>query len=145
MLSLSGLQEIVLPAVPPFWPPAPGFWILLFLLLVAAISFWRWRRIHYRRNAYRRAGLELLQQTRSVRDVSIVLKRVALAAWSRDRVASLHDSEWADFLNSSCAECRFERDSWHEPDKPADQDLISTASYWIRKHRITDLREPRDE
>lgn len=145
MLSLSGLQDIVLPGIPALWPPAPGFWILLFLLLVALISLWRWRRILHRRNAYRRAGLELLQQARSVRDVSLVLKRVALAAWPREQVASLYDSEWANFLNSSCAQCRFEPDGWHEPDKPAEQALISTASNWIRKHRITDLKEPRGE
>ena len=143
VLSLSELQDIVLPAVPPFWPPAPGFWILLFLLVVAATSFWRWRRSHYRKNAYRRAGLELLEQAHSVRDVSLVLKRVALAAWPRDRVASLYGSEWADFLNDSCARCRFDHDSWSKPDEPADPGLISTAAEWIRRHRLPGGKEPR--
>ncbi len=143
VLSLSDLQDIVLPAVPPFWPPAPGFWILLFLLVVSAISFWRWRRILYRKNAYRRAGLELLGQAHSVRDVSLVLKRVALAAWPRDRVASLYGSEWADFLNESCAQCRFELDVWREPDEPADTALISAASNWIRRHHMPVSKEPR--
>lgn len=143
VLSLSDLQDIVLPAVPPFWPPAQGFWILLFLLVVSAISFWRWRRMLYRKDAYRRAGLELLGQAHSVRDVSLVLKRVALAAWPRDRVASLYGSEWADFLNKSCAQCRFELDGWNKPDEPADRGLISTASEWISRHHVSAGKESR--
>jgi hypothetical protein len=145
MLSLSELQDIVLPAVPPFWPPAPGFWILLLMLVAVVISGWRWRRILRMRNAYRQAGLELLEEARTVRDVSLVLKRVALAAWPRDQVASLYDSQWADFLNNSCAQCQFEPDGWRQADEMADPQLIRTASHWIRQHRLPARKEPRGE
>jgi len=145
MLSLSELQDIVLPAVPPFWPPAPGFWILLLMLVAVVISGWRWRRILRMRNAYRQAGLELLEQARTVRDVSLVLKRVALAAWARDQVASLYDSQWADFLNSSCTQCHFEPDGWRTADEMADPELIRMASHWIRQHRLPARKEPRGE
>lgn len=145
MLSLSELQDIVLPVAPSFWPPAPGFWMLLFMLMLVVISVWRWWHILRMRNAYREAGLEMLDQARTVHDVSLVLKRVALAAWPRDEVASLYDSEWTDFLNSSCAQCQFEPHGWCKPDEKADPELLRTASDWIRQHRIPPRKEPRGE
>lgn len=133
-LSLSGLQDIVLPGIPALWPPAPGFWILLFLLLITVISLWRWRRVLYRRNAYRRAGLELLADAQTVYEVSVTLKRVALAAFPREEVASLHDTEWANFLNNSCSHCHFDAETWRENTQTADRTLHEKASVWIRKH-----------
>jgi len=134
VLSLSDLQDIVLPAAPHFWPPADGFWILLLLLAVAVISVWRWRREVQQENAYRRAGLALLADARTVHEVSVTLKRVALAAWPRENVASLHDTEWAGFLNASCRDCHFDADAWKNSVEAADRDLLVNASLWIRKH-----------
>ena len=56
--SLDNLRDIVEPASIPWWPPAPGVWLLLGLVavwLVAGLVLW-W--VHWRRQAYRRAGLQ---------------------------------------------------------------------------------------
>ena len=134
MLSLSDLQDIVLPAAPPSWPPATGFWVLLLLLVVFAFALWRWRRLVRQGNAYRRAGLALLADARTVHEVSVTLKRVALAAWPREAVASLHDAEWAGFLNDSCRQCHFDADALSNSFDTADRSLVENASLWIRKH-----------
>ena len=61
--SLQNLHDIVLPEPPPLWPPAPGIWVLLVigLAVVTALVVWWWRVRS--RNAYRRAGLALLEGT----------------------------------------------------------------------------------
>ena len=134
MLSLSDMQDIVLPASPPLWPPAPGFWVMLALLVVLIVSLLRWRRRARRRNAYRKAGAALLASAGTVHEVSVTLKRVALAAWPRETVASLHDAEWAGFLNDTCQQCNFEAGVWKNGSEAADRALIENASIWIRKH-----------
>lgn len=106
-LSLSGLEDIVLPSPPPFWPPASGVWILLVILLVgaaAAICYWYTRR---KENSYRRAGLVLLAAADSLYEVDIVLKRVSLAAFPRETVASLYGQQWTEFLDGTCSHCNF--------------------------------------
>lgn len=135
MLSLADLREIVLPPVPSPWPPAPGLVVWLALALVLAVSAWRAYRYRRRRNAYRRAGLALLAGSASVYEVSVALKRVALAAWPRERVAALHGAGWSRFLNDSCPRCGFAADVWSRPEQVADTVLRAQAARWIRRHR----------
>ena len=53
------------------------------------------------------AGLALLADARSTREINIILKRVALAVWPRQEVAPLYGEEWAAFLDGSCGRSRF--------------------------------------
>jgi Domain of unknown function (DUF4381) len=101
---LSRLADIVLPPPIPWWPPAPGWWILgagclaaLAIVVVAAIG-------HYRRNAYRRVALAELSSIKqndpgAAAAISTVLKRVALVAYPRSDVAGLTGARWAAFLD----------------------------------------------
>ena len=133
--SLENLRDIVLPDPPPLWPPATELWWLLAIVgLTLAILLLQWRRAR-RRNAYRRAGLALLDETSTVHDISVILKRVALAAFPRDQVASLYGQEWADFLRMSCAQRDFSPLIQAGPDSPASQELRRLAASWIRRHR----------
>ena len=134
MLSLDRLHDIVLPPPPPLWPPGQGFWVALVVLAVCIVAGLRWRRARRQRNAYRVAGLELLAQAQNVYDVSITLKRVALAAWPRDQGAALHGSDWVDFLNATCRRCRFTSDSLAQPDAAIEEALRKSAVRWIRSH-----------
>ena len=126
--NLSNLRDIVVPDPVPWWPPAPGLALLMVLVLgVVVLVAWRSYR-RYQRNAYRRAGLALLPVANSAYDVSVVLKRVALAAFPREEVASLHGEEWISFLNDTCPGQAFTAD--------ADLDhLKARAQTWIRHHR----------
>jgi len=135
-LGLEGLHDIVLPPMPPLWPPGDGFWVALLLLGLVLVVGWRWRRQWQRRNAYRVAGLGRLAKARTVYDVSVVLKRVALAAWPREQVASLSGMAWARYLNASCPRCRFADDAFARPDELAGKVLQKNAARWIRRHRV---------
>ena len=134
--SLQNLRDIVVPEPPPLWPPAPGVWVLLAIALaviIAVVLLWRRARA---RNAYRRAGLALLETARTARDVNVTLKRVALAAWPRPEVAPLYGDAWVAFLDRSCARTQFSSLSAVEDDAEPSRDLHRLARTWIRHHRV---------
>jgi len=140
--SLSNLRDIVVPEAPPFWPLAPGMWVALGLV-VLALLFVGWRVYMTRQsNAYRRAGLLLLGDARTAHDVSVAMKRVALAAFPREQVASLYGEEWVAFLRATCPRGRFPEkittDAGAEPG-PA---LVALAGTWIRHHRVPESSTP---
>ena len=136
--SLDKLRDIVIPEPPPLWPLAPGMWVLIGLaLLTLLLIAWQWRAAR-RRNAYRRAGLSLLNSASSARDVSVLVKRVALAAFPREAVASLYGKEWAAFLNRTCPRGDFSALGMTDPDAIPDSTVMSLAATWIRHHRAPD-------
>ncbi|MEX0332833.1 MAG: DUF4381 domain-containing protein [Puniceicoccaceae bacterium] len=96
--SLSELRDIVEPAAPGLWPLAPGMWLLLAVVL-SLILFLAWSMVEQRRrNAYRRAGVLLLEEVGTTYELSVLLKRGALAVFSRGEGASLHGAEWVEFF-----------------------------------------------
>ncbi|MFW2373832.1 MAG: DUF4381 domain-containing protein [Gammaproteobacteria bacterium] len=136
--SLDNLRDIMLPDAPPLWPPAPGAWLLLAIL--AGIILLLVLQLHTarKRNAYRRAGMALLHSANTVHDVSVCLKRVALAIFPRQQVASLYGEDWVVFLNNSCAQCRFAVTDLEAPVSKANAQLIEQAAIWIQQHRRPD-------
>ena len=96
--SLDNLRDIVELAPVPWWPPAPGWWVLLTLAVVAssvvALRVWR----AWRAGAYRRAALSEVASATQVAAIADVLKRTALVAYPRTEVASLSGSAWSEWL-----------------------------------------------
>ena len=117
-ISILDLRDIVVPEDLALWPPAPFVWLFLMALGIwAAALIWkaygRWRT-----NAYRRSGIVMLNQikeqlvdrdseTAVVQELSVLLKRVALAAFPRRQVASLSGESWLNFLERTCPDCIF--------------------------------------
>jgi HAMP domain-containing protein len=109
------LRDIHLPAEPGLWPPAPGWWLLLVVLL-AALAFlgrqgWRMQRRRRRRQRVL-AELDRLEAAEMrgpalVAAVSALLKRVALSRYPRAEVAALSGDAWLAFLDRSGGEGRF--------------------------------------
>lgn len=133
--SLQNLHDIVIPEAPPLWPLAPGVWVLLVtgLAVLAALMLLWWRA--RKRNAYRRAGRALLEHAGSVREVHIILKRVALAVWPRPEVAPLYGNEWAAFLDGSCPRTRFGSMAAAPDEDGPPPELRRDARRWISHHR----------
>lgn len=107
---LMNLRDIHLPEPVGWWPPAPGWWVVLGLIAAAFAFFLIARR--RRADAPRRAALNELAVARSefersgdghaaVSDVSTILRRYALEQFPGRDVASLIGDKWLDFLDNS--------------------------------------------
>lgn len=132
--SLNNLREIVVPEPPPFWPPAPGVWIVLGVAAaLTLIVCWRLYAA-WIRNAYRRAGLALLQDAKTIHELSVLLKRVALAAFPREEVASLYGQDWVAFLGRTCPGRDFTELLKAERDTRAPEPLFDASRNWIKHH-----------
>ena len=130
--SLNDLRDLVLPTEPSWWPLAPGLSFLLVLLLWVALC---WAVIFYRKyqaRAYRRAGLALLADAVTVRELSELLKRVTLVGFERETVASLYGKEWAEFLQQSCAGVEMKELLNSGEVSPH---LRRQAGWWIKQHK----------
>lgn len=98
---LANLADLALPPAIPFWPPAAGVWIVGGAAAAAlAVAGWRARQ-RYRDDAYLRRAAEEIDASSNVTEpvaVSAVLKRAAMIAYGRERVASLTGAAWTAFI-----------------------------------------------
>jgi Domain of unknown function (DUF4381) len=108
--SLENLYDIVMPLPVPWWPPAPGWYVVGGVVLVLAMwaGWMGWKR--WQAAAYRRAALTELQRLKdraadgaqresALRELPELVKRTALAAFPRQQVASLSGASWLEFLD----------------------------------------------
>ena len=103
--SLDLLQDIIVPQGVEYFPPATG-WIAVILLLASYGFYWYIkRRAHYQANLYRRQALtewETIQNSETLLEQSqsmlLLIKRVALQHFGRERVATLSGDAWWDFV-----------------------------------------------
>ncbi|MEX2488659.1 MAG: DUF4381 domain-containing protein [Pseudomonadales bacterium] len=109
---LADLRDIHLPPPVEAWPPAPGWWIVGFLLLAATVALIVWWLRYWRANRYRREALRELDRLFQVyqanqdarawlHDFEALLKRVALTRYAREDVASLTGVAWVAFLDKT--------------------------------------------
>jgi uncharacterized protein DUF4381 len=100
--SLENLHDLVMPVPVPWWPPAPG-WVVVSAALIIVLTWWIIRAIqHWQSNSYRREALALLEKIGgSGAELPTLLKRVALSAYPRERVASLTGEQWLAFLDQT--------------------------------------------
>jgi hypothetical protein len=101
----------------PWWPPAPGWWLLAAgILLLSALAWrfrtslrlripplpvvtvgsWRWDAARKLRDLRRRAPKQELKQTAG--ELSELLRRIAIARLGREDCAGLTGEDWLDWL-----------------------------------------------
>lgn len=100
------LAQLAPPHAPPpvgWWPLAPGWWGLLFVLVAGVVGICLWYRSPGRR--LRRSGLRELAQVEStaIDDAALaqalanLVRRYAVARYGREAVAGLSGSRWLAF------------------------------------------------
>lgn len=131
---------------PPAWTPQTVGWYVLFTI-AGLLVLWmivhlvrRWFANRYRREALRELALLPPEQ------FAALLKRTALAAWSREKVASLSGEAWLTFLDESADGNLFHRSPADRIEEMAlrsetlssedEQSLRKTTAEWIRRHHV---------
>jgi hypothetical protein len=156
--SLQNLNDIVIPASVDWWPLATGWYVVIGVLMIilAWVSYRSLRR--WFDNRYRRAALHELQllaqgiqndanHDANLRQIPVLLKRTALSAYPRDRVASLSGKDWHDFLNSTLKtpvfsesttavldELSYTSGDLSSVDVQAEEDLLGASKKWLQYH-----------
>jgi hypothetical protein len=151
--SLDRLHDIATPPTVPWWPPALGWFVvagiaLAALGLVAWLGIVRWQHSRYRREAL--SELDRIARdpraSSSVAHVAELVKRVALAAYPRDRVASLTGDAWLAFLDATGGTDAFTRgagrvlkDAAYRKEAVGNRsdfvNLAGVVRQWIAHHR----------
>ncbi|MCB8821975.1 DUF4381 domain-containing protein [Microvirga rosea] len=142
---LTNLRDIVLPPL-PLWPPAPGAWIILLGILAASLVMIRRAYERYRSDAYRREALRELSASPDMTAILPLLKRAALVAYGREKVASLSGDAFLAFLDRTGGTMAFtsgparllpelaytRRAAMTADDRAA---VVADARRWLRSHR----------
>lgn len=103
---LSQLRDIHLPQTGGFWPPAPGWWVLAVVLILAVAALAWLARRHHRRNRWLRlakAELASLERTASKEpqwftQLNRLLKRVARERYPEEHPEAQSGEQWAACL-----------------------------------------------
>jgi hypothetical protein len=103
------LKDIHLPEAIGWWPPAIGWWLLaVFIPLFMVFLYWFYKRLT-RKNAIKTAKKNLasikenpaLDNDKKLRELSMLIRRVAISVTSRTEAASLTGRQWLEFLDKS--------------------------------------------
>jgi Domain of unknown function (DUF4381) len=152
---VAGLLDIPLPPEVQLWPATWSARIAIAVFLAAAIAgVWWWLR-HRRANRYRREALAELKRIEEVREgmaqqsvsqLSLLVRRTALAAFPRNTVAPLAGEQWLAFLDRSFGGSEFSGDlgrllasAPYSPDPPSETQLaalVELTGRWIRRHHV---------
>jgi hypothetical protein len=144
------LKDIHLPEAIGWWPPAVGWWLLAVLIpLLIVFLYWLYKRLT-RRTAIKTANHNLavisqnpaLDNNQKLRELSILIRRVAISVNPRTEVASLTGRQWLAFLDSSVTGAPFSEGSGqllaeapYRNTSPTEQEisqLISLCEDWLK-------------
>lgn len=141
------LNDLYEPPPVQFSFETPGWYVLGGILLVAVIliAFFRVRR--YVNNRYRREALRELDSLENTADIFpqlfVVLKRTAIYAFGREKVAPLYGPAWLSFLEKTGVNVHMTdyRDeilpavySGNAIDPGIQEKILSNAKRWVRTH-----------
>ena len=154
---LAQLRDIHSPEAIPFWPPAPGWWVLALMALVCAILITRFLLRRQRDRIYRIEALKKLddisatqQHSNKIQYLFLLLRQTANTAAREENIASLPTAAFLEFLRESSNQSLFLCDPqklgmilYATPDQydleycaELCTSLESDARLWIKQHRV---------
>lgn len=107
MPPLDQLRDIHAPEAISWWPPAPGWWgllALIILIIITVIGFKAYRKkTQWRREAIIEFNIinGLSDKHKAISNISILLRQVAITRFPQQDVASLIDEDWLKFLDQA--------------------------------------------
>jgi hypothetical protein len=112
---LAALRPLHTPLPIGWWPPAPGWWLVLLIVVTLSVIAYR----YWRRMAPQRAALRELKQLNKninsadhpIATLNQLLKRYALICWPAPTVASLSGKAWLEFLDANGGNGQFSNGS----------------------------------
>lgn len=147
---LSQLRDIHSPPAISVWPLAMGWYVFFgFLVCLIGIFIYLWVRHlkkHYLKKVVLKRIEELqLQKTPQVaEELSILLKRAALAIFPRKTVAGLHGEEWLRFLDKTALTNEFTEGvgrlliiypyQQHSPTLELPDQFFHLLKQWVKKN-----------
>lgn len=108
------LKDIHLPTDSLWWPPAPGWWVLLILLILIGLLLTKmlprilaWLRLRPIKSACLReldrirqmASGESGNERKVIQQLSVLLRRAVMSYGAREKDASLSGEKWVNRLN----------------------------------------------
>lgn len=105
-VDLSGLKDIIIPTAPAWFPPAPGWWVVIgcalgLCLLTLTLSYlWYVNPRTYALRELKQLKQTALSPTAFAKEASLLLKRIALLRFGVTNVAKLSAEKWEAFLNA---------------------------------------------
>jgi len=149
------LRDIHLPEAIGIWPPAIGWWLLplIFLLIAGVIYFLiQFRTRIKRKPAYKKIALAELARIKQnasenkpsivhLREISTLLRRIALSYLPRENVASLTGEKWITQLNNLTTDIFFSNElgkllsnaPYSESAEFNLDEIIKICEQWIQK------------
>jgi len=101
---LAKLKEITLPEAISYTPETLA-WYILFSVIFLLLLFLLWKRYKsHKKNLYRKDALKELskiKKEKAFREIPVLVKRIVLVFTERERIASLSDQKWLEFLDST--------------------------------------------
>jgi len=155
------LKDIHLPDTISGWPPAIGWWLVAISIpLVLFFLYWLYKRLT-RKTALKTAKKTLAMirhygvkdNDKKLRELSVLIRRVAISTSPRAQVASLTGREWLAFLDQSVTGSPFSQgcgqllaEAAYRKNTPTESEisqLISLCDDWLnaqtqytkRKHK----------
>ncbi len=144
---LADLKDIHLPDAISWWPLAPGWWLLIFLvitlIILAVISYQFWKKRIYRRLALQEleelaANNSDIDENNYLESIACLIRRTAIAGTSDKQLAHWQGSQWQDYLQKSMPEdqARLIAISRYQANKNINkQQLTDAAKQWIKGHK----------
>lgn len=154
--SIEQLKELGLPAPVSYAPQTWGWWVLLAILLLAALAiatrrYWQWRRDRYRREALVRLAQlrDRSDDLNALRELPELLKRVAISMPQSQSVAASEQEDWQRFLQQHSKKplpADFSQQLARLAYAPDDvlrslpasqrQALFDTCQHWVEHHHV---------
>ncbi len=105
------LRDIHLPEAISWWPPAPGWWLVIATIIGVLVIYYTVKKIRYRRRLKRvtKDAFETLKQQyldnhdkrQLACNLSILLRRASISFYPRHDTAGLTGKDWLNYLDST--------------------------------------------